>query len=76
MSRIIEQLDASHDRESFDCGSEPLNRFLRQVARQDNERGVARTFVMVDAGSEPPKPILGFFSLSAFEVAGAVLPAS
>ena len=74
MSRIIELLDALHDREGFDCGSEPLNRFLRQVARQHNERGVARTFVMVEADSQAPKPILGFFSLSAFEVTGAVLP--
>ncbi len=74
MSRVIELLDASHDREGFDCGSEPLNRFLRQVARQHNERGVARTFVMVEADAQAPKAILGFFSLSAFEVTGAVLP--
>ena len=73
-SRIIELLDGSHDRESFDCGSEPLNRFLRQVARQHNERGVARTFVMVQDGAQAPKAILGFFSLSAFEVTGAELP--
>jgi GNAT superfamily N-acetyltransferase len=74
VSRVIELLDATHDREGFDCGSEPLNRFLQQVARQHNERGVARTFVMVEADARTPKPILGFFSLSAFEVTGAVLP--
>jgi GNAT superfamily N-acetyltransferase len=74
VSRIIELLDAWQDREGFDCGSEPLNRYLRQVARQQNERGVARAFVMVEAEAQAPKPILGFFSLSALEVAGAVLP--
>lgn len=74
MSRIVELLDASHDREGFDCGSEPLNRFLRQLARQHNERGVARTFVMVEAQAQAPKEILGFFSLSALEIKGADLP--
>ena len=76
MSRVIELLDASHDRDGFDCGSEPLNRFLKQVARQHNERGVARTFVMVEEDAQAPKAILGFFSLSAFEVTGAALPAA
>lgn len=74
MSGVIELLDAFHDRAGFDCGSEPLNRFIQQVARQHNERGVARTFVMVEADAQPPKPILGFFSLCALEVDGVNLP--
>lgn len=74
MSRIIEPLDASHDRTGFDCGSEPLNVFLQQKARQHNERGVARTFVMVESSAVPPKPILGFFSLSACDAESRDLP--
>jgi len=65
VNRRIEPLDATHDRAGFDCGSEFLNGFLLQLARQHNERGVARTFVMVEADALPPKPVLGFFSLSA-----------
>jgi len=29
--RKIALLDKSHDREGFDCGSEPLNLFLKQT---------------------------------------------
>jgi ribosomal protein S18 acetylase RimI-like enzyme len=60
----IEPLAKSHDREAFDCGSEPLNLFLKQTARQHAERGISRTFVLVDEDAADPKPILGFFSLN------------
>jgi hypothetical protein len=59
----LEALDKSHDRTSFDCGREPLNRFLREVARMHMERGISQTFVLVDKKAKPPKPLLGFFSL-------------
>lgn len=60
----LELLAKSHDREGFDCGSEPLNLFLRHTARQHGERGISRTFVLVDESSVPPKPILGYFALN------------
>ncbi len=60
----IELLAKSHDRDGFDCGSEPLNLFLKQTARQHAERGISRTFVLVDEDAADPKPILGFFSLN------------
>ena len=28
----VEKLDATHDNDSFDCGKEPLNRFLKRFA--------------------------------------------
>ena len=62
--RKIELLAKSHDQDGFDCGSEPLNLFLKQTARQHAERGISRTFVLVEEGEEAPKPILGFFSLN------------
>jgi ribosomal protein S18 acetylase RimI-like enzyme len=62
--RKIELLDKSHDRDGFDCGSEPLNLFLKQTARQHAERGISRTFVLVDEGATAPKPIVGFFALN------------
>ena len=62
--RKIELLKKSHDRDGFDCGSEALNLFLKQTARQHAERGISRTFVLVEAGAVAPVPILGFFSLN------------
>lgn len=73
--RKIELLAKSHDRDGFDCGSEPLNLFLRQTARQHAERGISRTFVMVDEGASAPKPILGFFSLNICQIKSESLSA-
>ncbi|MFO1512762.1 MAG: GNAT family N-acetyltransferase [Verrucomicrobiota bacterium] len=64
----IELLAKSHDRDGFDCGSEPLNLFLKQTARQHAERGISRTFVLVDENAAAPKPILGFFSLNICQI--------
>jgi len=64
----IELLSQSHDRDGFDCGSEPLNSFLKQTARQHAQRGISRTFVLVDETAIAPKPILGFFALNICQV--------
>ena len=64
----IELLAKSHDRDGFDCGSEPLNLFLKQTARQHAERGISRTFVLVDESAVTPKPVLGFFALNICQV--------
>jgi ribosomal protein S18 acetylase RimI-like enzyme len=64
----IEPLAKSHNREGFDCGSEPLNLFLRQTARQHAERGISRTFVLVDEAAAAPKSIVGFFSLNICQI--------
>ncbi len=62
--RKVELLAKSHDRAGFDCGSEPLNLFLKQTARQHAARGISRTFVLVEEDASEPKPVLGFFSLN------------
>jgi len=69
----IERLAKTHDREAFDCGSEPLNLFLRQTARQHAERGISRTFVLVDEASSAPKPIVGYFSLNLCQIKSEAL---
>ena len=66
--RKIELLDKSHDRDGFDCGSEPLNLFLKHTARQHAERGISRTFVFVDEEATAPKHIVGFFSLNICQI--------
>ena len=73
--RRIEPLAKFHDRDGFDCGSEPLNLFLKQTARQHAARGISRTFVLVEEGAPEPKPILGFFSLNLCQITSESLSA-
>ena len=68
----IEPLGKQHDRKQFDCGSEALNNYLRKTARQHNEKGVSRTYVLVDEQS--PSNILGCLSLTLCEIHAQVLP--
>lgn len=71
----VEPLDRTHDRNGFDCGSEPLNAYLRQTARQHADRGISRTFVLVQQAAVEPKPILGFFTLNICQLRAEELPA-
>jgi GNAT superfamily N-acetyltransferase len=60
----VEELDTRrHDRVSFDCGVEVLNRYLRNLAAQHRAKGIATTFVLVDP--DQPDRILGYYTLSA-----------
>lgn len=68
MALAIEELDPKrHDRAGFDCGVEPLNRYLRTLATQHRIKGIATTFVLVDGAA--PEMILGYYSLSAASLA-------
>ncbi|MES9897662.1 MAG: N-acetyltransferase [Sedimenticola sp.] len=62
----IERLSKSHDRKGFDCGDHKLNEFLQKAARQHAERGISRTFVLIDNNS--PQTILGYYTLMVCEV--------
>ncbi len=73
--RKLEPLAKSHHRDAFDCGSEPLNLFLKQTARQHAARGISRTFVLVEEEASEPKPILGFFSLNLCQIKSESLSA-
>lgn len=70
----LESLSKSHDRDGFTCGSEPLDAFLKQTARQHAERGISRTFVLVEEDSSPPKRILGYFTLNLCQLKSEALP--
>ena len=70
----LELLSRAHDREGFDCGSDPLNAYLRHTARQHTERGISRTFVLVEDSVPAPKPVLGYFTLNLCQLAAAELP--
>ncbi len=61
-----EPIGKHHDRDAFNCGDEALNQFLRRHARQNHEKGGAKTFLAV---SESNETILGYYTLSPASVA-------
>lgn len=67
----ISPLTKAHERKSFDCGHEDLNRYLREQARQDAEKRVAAPFVLTQPGD--PK-VLGFYTLSSSIIPVEELP--
>ncbi len=66
-----EPISKKHDRETFDCGEETLNEFLRRYARKSHERGGAKTFLAID---DADRAVLGFYSLSPASVDYARTP--
>ena len=68
----IEALKKDHDRAEFDCGTNELNKYLRRTARQHLDKGMSRTFVLIDDDS--PKNIIGHYTLAACEIHVEKLP--
>lgn len=64
----IEPLAKHHDRKTFDCGNDDLNRYLQTMANQHAKKGLSKTHVLID--SDNPSQILGFFTL----VIGSIEP--
>ena len=60
----LELLSADHDRKGFRCGSESLERYLRETAKGHLLKGVSITRVMVERNAVKAKPILGYFTLT------------
>ncbi len=70
MIRQIEKLRPDHAVEGFDCGNEPLNRFLQQFALINQSTGGAQTYVgLVD------QVIVGYHSLAVGSVSYPGAPA-
>jgi ribosomal protein S18 acetylase RimI-like enzyme len=71
---IFKPIAAQFDRSRFDCGKEPLNRYIQQFARQNHDRGIAKTFVALpDAESVT---IAGFYATGAASITFAAFPNS
>lgn len=70
----IELLGEAHNRNSFDCGVEPLNHYLKTLAGKHTKGKTGRTFVVVheSGGSE----ILGYYTLSVGGVESSFVPAN
>lgn len=64
MPLVIEKLARSHLVDAFDCGSEPLNRFLTRHALQSQQAGAAQSYVGVTG-----EQIVGYYSLVVGEIA-------
>ena len=68
----IERLGSQHVRATFDCGVAALDEFIRRYARQNDERGLSRTYVAVQSGTSE---VRGYVTVRVGEVACADLPA-
>jgi ribosomal protein S18 acetylase RimI-like enzyme len=64
-------LGAEHDRGSFRCGEEALDRYLQTQATQDIRRRIANCFVAVDAATGQ---IAGYYTIAAASVPLVDLP--
>jgi GNAT superfamily N-acetyltransferase len=67
----IEALSAAHDRKSFSCGVEALDRYLREFATQDVKRRVSNCFVAVAEDGA----VAGYYTFAATGIPLIELPA-
>ena len=68
----VQALAGDHDRQGFDCGRRELNDWLRQVARQHQDKGLSKAFVAVR--EEAPTRICGYYALTLAELEHRHLP--
>jgi ribosomal protein S18 acetylase RimI-like enzyme len=61
----LEALAPEHDRAGFACGSDPLDKYLREQASQDMRRRTSACYVAVD---EATNAIAGYYTLAAGSV--------
>src|SRR5215472_5105475 len=62
-------LESSHDRSLFDCGTLPLNVYLKQYAWQNQKKGMVRNYVTC-RGTR----VVGYYSLAYGSAAQANAP--
>lgn len=67
---LLTQLNGAHDRTTFNSGSEPLNKYLREQVSQDVSRRVAACFVATTDG----KRIAGYYTLASASLLLSELP--
>lgn len=79
MSWTLEPLDKKlHDRKTFDCGLVRVNEFLQREARNQMDRKVNRTWVLVggEYANTRSMPIAAYFTLTSATVVRDELPES
>jgi len=65
----VEKLRRDHILEGFDCGKEPLNRFLTSNALQNQQANASQTYLLIIADR-----VIGYHTLVVGEVAFAAAP--
>ena len=55
----VEKLNGTHEVDAFDCGKEPLDRFLKRHALVNQKASSAQTYVVCRDGSR----VVGYYSL-------------
>jgi ribosomal protein S18 acetylase RimI-like enzyme len=60
-SFVVEPLGDAHDRRSFSCGVEPLDRYFRERVTQDIRRRVTNCFVALDQSGS----VAGYYTFAA-----------
>ena len=66
----VVQLNATHDKATFNSDSEPLNRYFKEQASQDIKRRVAACFVAITLDNE----IVAYYTLASASVLLTELP--
>ncbi|MCG2609549.1 GNAT family N-acetyltransferase [Acinetobacter sp. SM34] len=60
----IEVLQAHHQKKSFNCGQDDLNKFIKQYASQHQKSGTSKTYVAIDDDIQ----VKGFYCLSSISI--------
>ena len=71
---IVELLQTHHDRAGFDCGNASLNNFLRHQSRQNMDRYIGVTHVVVATAGDTK--ILGYYTLVTRTIERVIIPDS
>ena len=73
MAVTIRRLEEFDDVESFDCGDEPLNNYLKRHAWTNQQRSsIGVTYVALEESA--PRLVLGYFTLATSSVPRDLLP--
>lgn len=76
-NQFVELNKALHERKTFNCGHETLNRFLQQAATRHRHAGISKTMVMpIDKETRGKSDICAFYTLSHTEILRETLPTS
>jgi predicted GNAT family N-acyltransferase len=60
-------------RDNFDCGVSELNEYLKKYAKQNDNKGISKTWVAISALNDN-RDIVGYYSISMAELKQDLLP--
>lgn len=63
-----------HLREGFSCGKDDLDRFLKTLARQHQERRLGASYLLIDE-DEAGVRLVGYYTLASCQIIAGALPA-